>query len=41
MVAIVSVTLLLRFADRLLSARTSGVEALFPSRTAGAAPSAK
>jgi hypothetical protein len=31
--AIVSVTVLLRYADRLLDARTGGVEALFPSRS--------
>jgi hypothetical protein len=37
-VAIVSVAALLRFADRLLDARTGGVEALFPSRSAGGAP---
>jgi hypothetical protein len=36
-VAIVSVAALLRFADRLLDARTGGVEALFPSRSAGGA----
>ena len=36
-VAIVSVLDLLRFADRLLEARTGGVEALFPSRSASAA----
>ena len=36
-VAIVSVVALLRFAGRLLEARTSGVEALFPSRCASAA----
>ena len=34
-VAIVSVVGLLRFAGRLLDARTGGVEALFPSRSAG------
>jgi hypothetical protein len=33
-VAIVSLILLLRFADRLLDARTGGVQALFPSRPA-------
>ena len=38
-VAILSVTALLRFADRLLDARTGGVEALFPSPSAGGAPS--
>jgi hypothetical protein len=32
-VAIVSVACLLRFAGRLLEARTGGVEALFPSRS--------
>jgi hypothetical protein len=36
-VAIVSVLVLLRFADRLLQARTGGVEAVFPSRPASAA----
>jgi hypothetical protein len=36
-VAIVSVLVLMRFADRLLDARTGGVEALFPSRSASAA----
>jgi hypothetical protein len=36
-VAIVSVVGLLRFAGRLLDARTGGVEALFPSRSAGGA----
>ena len=36
-VAIVSVAALLRFADRLLEARTGGVEALFPSRSVGGA----
>jgi len=36
-VAIVSVVGLLRFAGRLLDARTGGVEALFPSRTASGA----
>jgi hypothetical protein len=35
-VAIVSIAVLLRFADRLLDARTGGVEALFPSRRVGA-----
>ena len=34
LVGIISVAALLRFADRLLDARTSGVEALFPSRSA-------
>src|SRR5687768_7210818 len=34
-VAIASVVALLRFAGRLLEARTGGVEALFPSRSAG------
>jgi hypothetical protein len=33
-VAVVSVAVLLRFADRLLDARTAGVEALFPSEPA-------
>jgi hypothetical protein len=33
--AILSVVVLLRFARRLLAARTAGVEALFPSRPAG------
>jgi hypothetical protein len=37
-VAILSVAALLRVADRLLDARTGGVEALFPSRSAGDAP---
>jgi len=36
-VALVSVVALLRFADRLLEARTGGVEALFPSQSAGGA----
>jgi hypothetical protein len=36
-VAIVSLIVLLRSADRLLEARTGGVEALFPSRSAGGA----
>jgi hypothetical protein len=38
-VAILSVVALLRFAERLLDARTGGVEALFPSPSAGGAPS--
>ena len=38
-VAILSVAVLLRFAERLLDARTGGVEALFPSPSAGGAPS--
>ena len=38
-VAILSVAALLRFAERLLDARTGGVEALFPSPSAGGAPS--
>ena len=38
LVAILSVALLLRFADRLLDARTGGVEALFPSPSAQGAP---
>lgn len=38
-VAILSVAALLRFAGRLLDARTGGVEALFPSPSAGDAPS--
>jgi hypothetical protein len=37
--AILSVAVLLRFADRLLDARTGGVEALFPSASGGGAPS--
>jgi hypothetical protein len=37
-VAIVSVSLLLRFAHRLLDARTGGVEPLFPSQSTGGAP---
>jgi hypothetical protein len=37
-VAIVSVIALLRFADRLLDARTGVVEPLFPSRSTGGAP---
>jgi hypothetical protein len=37
-VAILSVAVLLRFAERLLDARTGGVEALFPSPSAGGAP---
>jgi hypothetical protein len=37
-VAIVSAAVLLRFADRLLDARTGGVEALFPSPSASGAP---
>ena len=40
-VAIVSVIALLRFAGRLLDARTRGVEPLFPSRSAGGAPPAE
>lgn len=36
-VAVVSVVALLRFAARLLAARTDGVEALFPSRPTGGA----
>ena len=36
-VALVSVTALLRFADRLLDARTGGVEPLFPSQSAESA----
>ena len=35
----VSVAALLRCAERLLDARTGGVEALFPSSSAGGAPS--
>jgi hypothetical protein len=38
LVAIVSVVALLRFADRLLDARTGGVESLFPSPSAGGSP---
>jgi hypothetical protein len=38
-VAILSVAALLRFAERLLDARTGGVDALFPSPSAGGAPS--
>jgi hypothetical protein len=38
-VAIVSVAVLLRFANLLLDARTGGVEALFPSPSADTAPS--
>jgi hypothetical protein len=37
LVAVGSVVALLRFADRLLDARTGGVEALFPSPSAGGA----
>lgn len=37
-VGVISVVALLRFADRLLEARTGGVKALFPSRSAGGAP---
>jgi hypothetical protein len=37
--ATLSVAALLRFAERLLDARTGGVEAVFPSPSAGGAPS--
>jgi hypothetical protein len=38
LVALVSVVVLLRYAERLLAARTGGVEAMFPSPPAGGGP---